>query len=63
MNAILVYGRKAGAEDWQEDLLAESCKTAEDVAKVKVAAAKDGYTGFRVTKWDGSAPDFLKAIK
>jgi hypothetical protein len=62
-NTILVYGLAAGeTEDYMEALLAESCKNAQDVERVKDAASKDGWHSFRVTTWDGSAPDFAGVI-
>lgn len=63
MPAILVYGLPKGcAERWQESLLAESCRNADDVARVKAAASKDGWHSFRVTTWNGDAPDFAATL-
>jgi len=60
---ILVYGLAAGeTERYMEQLLATACKTDADVERVKVIAAKDGWHSFRVTTWDGLAPDFLRVI-
>ena len=65
MNAqILVYGLAAGeSERYMETLLAESCRTAADIEKVKAAASADGFHSFRVTTWDGSAPNFAWCVK
>ena len=61
---IAVWGLpKGGAERWQETLLAETCRNASDVEKVKRAAAADGWHSFRVTEIDLSvAPDFRMVI-
>ena len=60
---ILIYGLPAGeTERYMESLLAESCKTEEDIEKVKAAASKDGWHSFRVTTWDGSPPDFAGTV-
>ena len=60
---ILVYGLEAGeTRRAYEDLLSSKCKTLADVERVKGAAARDGYHSFRVTRWDGSPPDFSKVL-
>jgi len=60
----LVYGLPKGeTERYMEVLLATKCKTTEDIAKVKAAAAADGFHSFRVTKFDPSKPpDFVAAV-
>jgi hypothetical protein len=59
---LIVYGlAKAATERWQEDLLAV-CKTAEQVERVKAAAARDGFHSFRVAEYHGEKPDFRKAV-
>ena len=59
----LVYGLPAGeTERYMEALLASSCKTQNDVERVKAAASRDGFHSFRVTTSDGSAPDFAGTI-
>lgn len=61
---ILVYGLARGeTERYTEELLAESCRTAADVEAVKRAASADGFHSFRVTTWDGSAPNFAATVK
>jgi hypothetical protein len=37
--------------------------TMEQVEKVKQAASKDGWHGFRVQKDDNSIPDFTEAVR
>lgn len=60
---ILVYALPAGeTERYTESLLASHCASEADVERVKTAASADGWHSFRVTTWDGSAPDFTSAI-
>jgi hypothetical protein len=60
---ILVYGLEKGeARDYMETLLATNCKNAQDIEKVKAAAAAAGFHSFRVTTYDGTAPNFAKAV-
>lgn len=61
---LLVWGLPRGAaERWEESLLAESCRTDADVARVKDAAARDGWHSFRVSRFtEGEKPDFGKAV-
>lgn len=60
---ILVYGIPAGeTERYTEDLLATTCKTADDVARVKAAAAKDGFHSFRIAYYNGEPPDFSNVL-
>lgn len=60
---ILVYGLPHGeTERYTEDLLASTCRTAADVARVKAAASADGWHSFRVTTWDGEPPRFDKVL-
>lgn len=58
---ILVYGLPRGCnERWQECLLAESCKTNDDIERVKAAARADGFHSFRVASVDlGKCPSAL----
>lgn len=61
---ILVYGLAKGeTERYMEDLLASNCQNEADIEKVKAAASADGFHSFRVTTWDGSPPNFAKAVK
>jgi len=60
---ILIYGLERGeTRDYMETLLATNCKTDSDIAKVKAAASAAGFHSFRVTTYDGSAPNFAKAV-
>ena len=60
---ILIYGLEKGeTRDYMETLLATNCKNDSDIAKVKEAASKAGFHSFRVTTYDGSPPNFAKAI-
>lgn len=49
-------------EKWKEQMISCQCKNAEDVEKVKTAAGDAGWHSFRVTKWDGSAPNFAQSV-
>ena len=66
MKEILIYGlSKESTQDWQEDLLAcfpDSVNTASNIEKVKSAASAQGFHSFRVTGYNGEAPDFTKAL-
>jgi len=60
---ILVYGLERGeTRDYMESLLATNCRDSGDVEKVKAAASAAGFHSFRVTTYDGSAPNFAKAV-
>jgi hypothetical protein len=60
---ILIYGLEKGeTRDYMETLLATNCKNDSDIAKVKEAASKAGFHSFRVTTYDGSPPNFAKAV-
>lgn len=63
MPTILVYGLEKGeARDYMESLLASNCRNAADVEKVKAAASAAGFHSFRVTTYNGEAPNFAKAV-
>ena len=56
----LLYGHKVGQPDYTEQIL---CSQPERFDDVKILAARDGFTGFRVaTHTDGEMPDFVGAI-
>ena len=60
---ILIYGLERGeTRDYMETLLATTCKTDSDIAKAKAAASAQGWHSFRVTTYDGAAPNFAKAV-
>ena len=63
---ILIYGLEKGENrDYMETLLANFPKTgnaAQNVERVKAAASAAGFHSFRVTTYDGSAPNFAKAV-
>jgi len=60
---ILIYGLEKGeTRDYMESLLATNCKTVADIEKVKAAASAAGFHSFRVTTYDGAAPNFAKAV-
>ena len=63
MSNLIVWGKPVGRTDGlSETLLAETCRNAADVAKVKAAASRDGWHSFRVATYNGEAPNFAKAV-
>ena len=59
----LVYGIPKGeTERYMEVLLSTQLETAEAIEALKQRAAKDGFHSFRVTTFDGSAPDFSNVL-
>ena len=60
---ILIYGLERGeSRDYMETLLATNCRNAADIERVKEAASAAGFHSFRVTTYDGSPPNFAKAV-
>jgi hypothetical protein len=60
---ILIYALERGeTRRYTEHLISTQCQTAADIEKVKTAASAAGFHSFRVTTYDGSAPNFAKAI-
>lgn len=66
MREILIYGLAQGVtEDWREDLLAcfpANDKAAANIEKVKEAASAAGFHSFRITGYNGEAPNFAAAV-
>jgi hypothetical protein len=63
MVEILIYGLEKGeTRRYTEHLLSTQCKDDSDIAKVMEAASAAGFHSFRVTTYDGSPPNFAKAI-
>lgn len=66
MQEILIYGLERGeTRDYMETLLANFPKTdtaASNIERVKEAASAAGYHSFRVTTYNGAAPNFAAAI-
>jgi len=60
---ILIYGiAKDQTERYMEDLLSTNCKTEQDIQKVLKVAKEHGFHSFRVTTYNGEAPNFIKAL-
>lgn len=60
---ILIYGLEKGeTREYMETLLATNCRTPGDIDAVKAAASAQGWHSFRVTTYDGAAPNFAKAV-
>jgi len=66
MQEILIYGLERGeTRDYMETLLANFPKTdtaASNIERVKEAASAAGYHSFRVTTYNGAAPNFAAAV-
>jgi hypothetical protein len=66
MKEILIYGLERGeSRDYMETLLAnfkDGVNTASNIDKVKAAATAAGFHSFRVTTYNGAAPNFAKAV-
>lgn len=60
---ILIYGlAKDSTERYQEDLLSTNCKTEQDIQNVLKVAKEHGFHSFRITSYNGEAPNFIKAL-
>ena len=60
---ILIYGiAKDQTERYMEDLLSTNCKTEQDIQKVLKVAKEHGFHSFRITSYNGEAPNFIKAL-
>ena len=56
----ILYGVRAGNEDWQEEVL---CTQEERFEEVKILASKDGFNRFRVAEINLiEKPDFRKTV-
>ena len=66
MKEILIYGLAANeTKDYMEELLAcfkDSANTASNIEKVKQAASEQGFHSFRITGYNGEAPNFVQAL-
>jgi hypothetical protein len=50
-------------ESWQEEIISFHCKTDADIARVKSAAAAEGWHSFRVAQFThGDKPDFTHVL-
>lgn len=59
----LVWGLPKGETQRYNECLLLSCgKSLADCQKVIDAATKDGWHGFRVSTFNGEAPDFAKTL-
>jgi hypothetical protein len=63
---ILIYGLPKGeTRDYMEDLLAcfpSNANDAANIERVKDAATAQGWHSFRITSYNGEAPNFLAAL-
>lgn len=66
MKEIIIYGLPCGeSRDYMEDILANfpaTDKANANIERVKAAAAAQGWHSFRITYYNGEAPDFAAAI-
>ena len=62
-NEILIYAIREGeVRPFMEELISTQCKTREEITKVVTEAKQAGWHSFRLSTYDGTAPDFTKAI-
>jgi hypothetical protein len=63
---ILIYGLPKGeTRGYMEDILANfkhGVNTQTNIDNVKAAASAQGWHSFRVTTYNGEAPNFAKAV-
>ena len=60
---ILIYGlAKEATQSWQEELLSTQCKTEAQIQALINKAKEHGFHSFRVTTYNGEAPNFIKAL-
>lgn len=58
----VLWGIRAGNEDWQEELLSEGDPS--NFEKIKAMAERDGFDRFRVALIDLTLPpDFAKVVR
>lgn len=63
MKEILIYALEAeDTEQWQEQLISSQCKTESDIRRVIAVAKADGWHSFRISHYNGEAPDFVSTI-
>lgn len=63
MTEILIYGlSRDSTERYQEDLLSTQCKTEQDIKNLIAKASEHGFHSFRVTTYNGEAPNFVKSL-
>lgn len=61
---VLLYGLPKGqTERYMEALLHSNLTSEAHIEQIKELAAKNGFHSFRVATWDGSPPNFAKAVK
>lgn len=64
MKEYIIYGIPKGeTERYTEVILSTQCKTTAEIESMKIRASADGWHSFRVTTYNGEAPDFSKVIK
>lgn len=60
---ILIYGLAPNeTRDYMEELLSTQCTNDAQVQELIAKATKAGYHSFRVTSYNGEAPDFTKTL-
>lgn len=61
----ILYGTRVGEPDWREEIIygGPSDSMPEGaIDRAKDWATANGFDRLRVFEWDGSAPDFVKAV-
>ena len=63
MRELLLYGLEQGeTRDYMETLLLSGAKTFQEIEKAIELATNAGFHSFRVSFYDGSKPNFAKAV-
>jgi hypothetical protein len=59
----LIYGLAPNeTRDYMESLLSTNCKNEDDIQKIISAASNAGYHSFRITTYNGEAPNFANTL-
>jgi len=59
----LIYGlEKNETQRYMETLLSTNTKTQADIEKVLKVATEHGFHSFRITSYNGEAPNFISTI-
>ena len=59
----LIYGLAKGeTESYMETLLSTNTKTQADIDKIIKVATEHGFHSFRITTYNGEAPNFINTI-
>ena len=63
MRELLLYGLEHGeTREYMETLLLSGAKTLAEIERVQALATDCGFHSFRVSSYNGEAPNFAKAV-